>query len=199
MTVTVAPRTGPPWAFNTRPSIPLPEAAANASSDTKRIVNKRMSLILTVRRTADIFCTRENPKMKSYLMIGSLLTASVLIISASAIAHHGTGISYDLSKLVSAKGVIVKFAMSNPHSQLYFDVTDDKGNVEHWSAEMNAPTNLERAGFSRRQMLNLFSPGSEVTVYGFRSKSGAPVVVFSKAVLGDGREFKSQGGPGNIE
>src|SRR2546426_9271822 len=27
-----------------------------------------------------------------------------------------SGISYDLSKLVSAKGVIVKFAMSNPHS-----------------------------------------------------------------------------------
>ena len=93
----------------------------------------------------------------------------------------------------------MKFALSNPHSQLYFDVTDDKGNVEHWSAEMNAPTNLERAGFSRKQMLSLFSPGSELTVYGFRSKSGAPVVVFSKAVLADGREFKSQGGPGNIE
>ena len=137
--------------------------------------------------------------MKTYLMIVSFLTARLLIISAPAIAHHGTGISYDLSKLVSVKGLIVKFAMSNPHSQLYFDVTDDKGNVEHWSAEMNAPTNLERAGFTRRQLLNLFSPGSEVTVYGFRSKSGAPVVVFSKAVLGDGREFKSQGGPGNIE
>ena len=137
--------------------------------------------------------------MRTYLMIVSFVAASLLMVSTAAIAHHGTGISYDLSKLVSVKGVVVKFALSNPHSQLYFDVTDDKGNVEHWSAEMNAPTNLERAGFSRRQMLNLFSPGSEVTVYGFRSKSGAPVVVFSKAVLADGREFKSQVGPGNVE
>ncbi len=137
--------------------------------------------------------------MKTYLIIVLFVAVWLLAGSTPAFAHHGTGISYDLSKLVSVKGVVVKFALSNPHSQLYFDVTDDKGNVEHWSAEMNAPTNLERSGFSRRQMLNLFTPGSEVTVYGFRSKSGAPVVVFSKAVLADGREFKSQGGPGNIE
>jgi Family of unknown function (DUF6152) len=137
--------------------------------------------------------------MKTYSTMVLLVTACLLMVSTSAIAHHGTGISYDLSKLVSVKGVVVKFALSNPHSQLYFDVADANGNVEHWSAEMNAPTNLERAGFSRKQMLGFFNPGSEVTVYGFRSKSGAPVVVFSKAVLADGREFKSQGGPGQID
>ena len=137
--------------------------------------------------------------MKTYLIMASLMTACLLMLSAPGIAHHGTGISYDLSKLVSVKGVVVKYAWSNPHSQLYFDVKDDKGNIEHWSAEMNAPTNLERAGFTRKYMFDIFQPGAEVTVSGFRSKSGAPVVVFSKAVLADGREFKSQGGPGNIE
>ena len=100
--------------------------------------------------------------MKTYLIILLLMTVCLLMVSTPVIAHHGTGISYDLSKLVSVKGVVVKFALSNPHSQLYFDVTDDKGNIEHWSAEMNAPTNLERAGFSRRQLLNLFAPGSEM-------------------------------------
>ena len=137
--------------------------------------------------------------MKKYLMIILLMSACVLILSIPALAHHGTGISYDLSKLVAVKGVVVRYAWSNPHSQLYFDVKDEQGNVEHWSAEMNAPTNLERAGFTRKYMFDFFKPGEEVTVSGFRSKSGAPVVVFSKAVLSDGREFKSQGGPGNIE
>jgi len=137
--------------------------------------------------------------MKTYLMIVSLMIACIVVFSIPAIAHHGTGISYDLSKMVSVKGVVVKYAWSNPHSQLYFDVKDDKGNIEHWSAEMNAPTNLERAGFTRKYMFDFFKAGEEVTVSGFRSKSGAPVVVFSKAVLADGREFKSQGGPGNIE
>src|SRR5256712_7845331 len=137
--------------------------------------------------------------MKTYLIIVLFVVVCLLAGSTPAFAHHGTGISYDLAKLVSVKGVVVKFALSNPHSQLYFDVKDDKGNIEHWSAEMNAPTNLERAGFTRKYMFDFFKAGEEVTVSGFRSKSGAPVVVFSKAVLADGREFKSQGGPGNIE
>ena len=137
--------------------------------------------------------------MKDYRIATLLVTVGLLIASTAAIAHHGTAVSYDLSKLVTAKGVVVKYAWANPHSQLYFDVTDDKGNVEHWSAEMNAPGNLERAGWTRRAMLDFFKPGAEVTVSGFRSKSGTPVVVFSKAVLADGREFKSQGGPGQID
>jgi len=137
--------------------------------------------------------------MKTYLMTVYLMTACLLLGAMPALAHHGTGISYDMSKIVAVKGVVVKYAWSNPHSQLYFDVKDDKGNIEHWAAEMNAPTNLERAGFSRKYMFDFFKAGEEVTVSGFRSKSGAPVVVFSKAVLSDGREFKSQGGPGNIE
>ena len=137
--------------------------------------------------------------MKTYLMIVYLMTGCLLLGAMPALAHHGTGISYDMSKIVAVKGVVVKYAWSNPHSQLYFDVKDDKGNIEHWAAEMNAPTNLERAGFSRKYMFDFFKAGEEVTVSGFRSKSGAPVVVFSKAVLSDGREFKSQGGPGNIE
>jgi len=133
--------------------------------------------------------------MKTFLN----LIAGLLIVSTALMAHHGTAVSYDLSKLVTVKGVVVKYAWANPHSQLYFDVTDDKGNVEHWSAEMNAPGNLERAGFTRHSMLDFFKPGAEVTGSGFRSKAGAPVVVFSQAVLADGREFKSQGGPGQIE
>lgn len=138
--------------------------------------------------------------MKNYSMVVLLMAIGLLIIvSTPALAHHGTAISYDLSKLVTVKGVVVKYAWANPHSQLYFDVKDEKGNIEHWSAEMNAPGNLERAGFSRTTMLNFFKPGLEVTVSGFRSKFGAPVVVFSKAVLDDGREFKSQGGPGQID
>jgi hypothetical protein len=136
--------------------------------------------------------------MKNYFIV-ICVAVGVLLMSVAASAHHGTGASYDLSKLVTVKGVITKFAWSNPHSQLYFDVTDDKGNIEHWSAEMNAPGNMERAGYTRRGMLELFKIGSDVTVSGFRSKAGTPVMVFSKAVLADGREFKTQNGPGAID
>jgi hypothetical protein len=137
--------------------------------------------------------------MKNNLLIVLLAVFGLLIMTVPTSAHHGTGVSYDLTKLVTVKGVVTKYAWANPHSQLYFDVTDEKGNVEHWSAEMNAPGNLERAGYTRSGMLKFFSPGAEVTISGFRSKAGTPVMVFSKAVLADGREFKTANGPGAID
>src|ERR1051326_5989010 len=139
--------------------------------------------------------------MKSRIML-ALLTAAVvgalLTISLPLFAHHGTGISYDLTKMVTVKGTITNFAFHNPHSQLYWDAKDENGNIVHWSAEMNAPGNLERAGYTRKQLFELLKPGTEVTVTGFRSKSGAPVVVFSKAVTPTG-ELKSLNGPGKLD
>jgi len=127
-----------------------------------------------------------------------LTVIGLLLVSISMFAHHGTGISYDLTKLVTVKGVITNFAFHNPHSQLYWDAKDEQGNIVHWSAEMNAPGNLERAGFTRKQLFELLKPGAEVTVTGFQSRSGAPVVVFSKAVTPTG-ELKSINGPGKID
>ena len=141
--------------------------------------------------------------MRSKIVLKSLAAAIVMIgllmVSVPASAHHGTGISYDLTKLVTSKGVIVSFAFRNPHAQLYWDVKDEKGEIVHWSAEMNAPSNLERAGWNRSAIVKALPVGEEVTVTGFQSKSGAPVLVFSKAVTGSGAEVKSVGGPGNID
>lgn len=111
---------------------------------------------------------------------------ALLGLSIPLLAHHGTGVSYDMKKVTTIKGVVTRFAFANPHSQLYFDVTDDKGNVTHWAAEMRAPGNLIAEGYTRRGLLEKLAPGTPITVTGNPSKSGAPVLVFSKAVLGDG-------------
>ena len=110
----------------------------------------------------------------------------LLVVSVPLMAHHGTGVSYDMKKAITLKGVVTRFAFANPHSQLYFDVTDDKGNVAHWAAEMRAPGNLIAEGYTRRGLLDKLAAGTPITVTGNPSKSGAPVLVFSKAVLGDG-------------
>jgi Family of unknown function (DUF6152) len=111
---------------------------------------------------------------------------ALLAVSIPLMAHHGTGVSYDMKKVTTLKGVVTRFAFANPHSQLYFDVTDDKGTVTHWAAEMRAPGNLIAEGYTRRGLLDKLAPGTPITVTGNPSKSGAPVLVFSKAVLGDG-------------
>jgi hypothetical protein len=109
-----------------------------------------------------------------------------MMVGTQVFAHHGTGISYDMKKTLTVKGVITKFAFQNPHSQLYFDAKDDQGNIVHWAAEMRAPGNLEANGYTRKDLLEKLAPGANVTVTGNPSKAGSPVMVFVKAVLDDG-------------
>lgn len=123
--------------------------------------------------------------MKIRLLL-ALAVISLLVLSISAFAHHGTGISYDMNKAVNLKGVITKFEWLNPHSQLYFDVKDKDGKVVSWAAEMRAPGNLIAEGYTRKELMEKLKPGTEVTVSGNPSKVGAPVVVFIKLTTADG-------------
>ena len=50
---------------------------------------------------------------KKVLVVLAIFTITVLALPG--LAHHGTGISYDMNKEASAKGVITKFAWANPH------------------------------------------------------------------------------------
>ena len=109
-----------------------------------------------------------------------------MFMGTQLFAHHGTGISYDMKKTVTVKGVITKFAFQNPHSQLYFDVKDDQGAITHWAAEMRAPGNLEANGYTRKGLMEKLAPGADVAVTGNPSKAGSPVMVFVKATLNDG-------------
>jgi len=88
--------------------------------------------------------------MKNRVLIWAA-ALGLLAISIPLFAHHGTGISYDMNKVTVVKGVITQFNWVNPHSQLFFDVKDDKGNVVNWAAEMRAPGNLIANGYKRKE------------------------------------------------
>jgi hypothetical protein len=123
-------------------------------------------------------------RLKSAAVLAILF--SFLTVAVPLFAHHGTAVSYNIHKVLILKGTVSHFAFSNPHSQLYFNVTDDKGKVTEWAAEMRNPRNLQSFGHSQRELNQKFAPGAPVTVTGNPSKSGAPVLVFGKAVLADG-------------
>jgi hypothetical protein len=114
-----------------------------------------------------------------------LATFAALMSSVSLFAHHGTGVSYNLHKTIALQGVITRFALQNPHSQLYWDVTDEQGTVVHWAAEMGNPIVLY-AHYSRKYLLEKLAPGTSVTVHGSPAKSGTPNVLFRDVVFADG-------------
>ena len=106
------------------------------------------------------------------------------LLSVSPIfAHHGSHVSYDTQKSVVLKGTVTEFVWSNPHSQIYFDVKDDKGNAVNWGAETANPGNLAQSGWTR----NSLKPGDEVTVTVWPSKAGTPRGFLLKIVLPNGQ------------
>jgi len=105
-----------------------------------------------------------------------VLAVALTMIGMPAFAHHGTGVSYDASKPVTFKGTVTEFRYANPHPQLYFDVTDEKGNVTHWSGEFYPnPAQLIQGGWGRKRSEAALQFGTKVNITLAPSRAGTPV------------------------
>lgn len=120
-------------------------------------------------------------------LLGMMLV--LLMVCGPLSAHHGSA-NYDTSKPVSVKGTVTQFEFINPHSAIYLDVKDDKGNADKWLIECDSPNNLARAGWTRDSL----KPGDQVTIVGNRLKDGSKVMRLQKVIFPDGRELKPREG-----
>ena len=127
--------------------------------------------------------------MKDRPLVFFAVFLSSLMVSVPMFAHHGNS-AYDMSKTITLKATITKFEYSNPHVQVYFDVTDDRGNVEHWVAETTNPGMLNRVGWTRESL----RPGDQITLTAKPNKVGARVVFLEKVVLANGQELETKKG-----
>jgi hypothetical protein len=135
--------------------------------------------------------------MKSKFAISLLSVAVLLAVGVPLSAHHGTGVSYDASKPVTMKGVVTEFRYANPHPQLFFDVTDDKGTVAHWSGEFYPnPAQLVQAGWGRKRSEAALTPGTQITVTVAPARAGGPVGALVKLVNDKGEVIMGVA-PGN--
>jgi hypothetical protein len=124
--------------------------------------------------------------MKSKQAILYAVFLGLVLAAVPAFAHHGNS-AYDMSKTVPQKATITRFEYSNPHTQVYYDVTDDKGNVEHWVAETTNPAMLNRVGWSR----DTLKPGDQVTLWVNPNRVGAKVTFLQKVTFSDGKELST--------
>jgi len=82
-----------------------------------------------------------------------------------AVAHHGTLVSYDRDKQWTREVVVTRFNYANPHPQIFFDVTDDKGTVVHWAGELLPnPAGLLRVGWTKSRSLQALAPGTKINI-----------------------------------
>ena len=109
---------------------------------------------------------------------------ALLVLSISAFAHHGTA-AYDTKNIVTVKGTMSDFRFINPHVQLFFDVKNDKGEVEKWQAELTAPNKLARAGWDKSTL----KPGDSITASGYVGKNDPHTMWINKLIGPDGTQL----------
>jgi Family of unknown function (DUF6152) len=125
------------------------------------------------------------PKLSKSVVI----FAGLLFVCGSVWAHHGNS-AYDEEHWITLTGTVTEFVWSNPHTQIFMDVKDDKGNVVHWAIESQSPGIMRRNNWTRASL----KPGDQITITLAPAKNGAPVGFsgnkLGKVVFADGHELK---------
>ena len=82
------------------------------------------------------------------------LTFVALFAAALALpawAHHSHG-QYDTTKWTPFEGTVKEVNLINPHSWIYLEVKNDKGETVMWALEATNPGGLVRKGIKREDV-----------------------------------------------
>ena len=90
----------------------------------------------------------------------ALVVAAALLSSVPIHAHHSFGGTYDVSKIITIKGKMVQVTLRSPHSFLYVEVEDPKGEVQRWVIEGAGAAQFSQQGVDK----DAFKVGDPVEV-----------------------------------
>jgi hypothetical protein len=114
------------------------------------------------------------------------------LVAVAASAHHNPAAHYIVDGRMEIEGVVTEFRAVNPHTRIYFDVTNEQGEVEQWMAEGDSIINLRRAGWTNDE----FQPGDRIHIVGRPSRNGSRMVEWTSIMRPDGTEVG--GGNGQV-
>jgi hypothetical protein len=136
-------------------------------------------------------------KSRRRVTLALLVAVALLGATTSSLAHHGSGISYDLTKPWTTKATVVEFQYINPHPLMLFDRIGDDGKVQHWHSEIiTNPSRMIRSGWGRSRSVEALKPGTMVTLTLATAKAGGYSAVVTKIVNAEGEEIITGTGRG---
>ena len=108
--------------------------------------------------------------MKNKRMAFFFVSLAALLLASPALAHHGFAGRYDEEHPVTVTGTVVDLQFMNPHSFIFFDVTDKTGKTVRWQAELGSAMQLNRSeGWTR----TILKAGDKITIVGPQNKNGS--------------------------
>jgi hypothetical protein len=111
-----------------------------------------------------------------------------LVAASTAHAHHGFG-NFAMNEDIELTGEITKLAFVNPHSWVYFNVTEPDGSVVEHRCEMRSATTLRRSGWTPE----MFPIGERITIQGSPDRAEANACYVSTLVFEDGSSLDRYG------
>ena len=115
-------------------------------------------------------------KVFLFLFLAVVITSAG---SSATLAHHGGGVEYFMNQTLGPiSGTVTRFNFGFPHPQVFFDVTDENGEVVQWAAVMRlSPVALRQRGWTQ----NSLKPGITISVT-YSPHRTAPTVGFARRI-----------------
>ena len=117
------------------------------------------------------------------ISMAALAASALLLRVAPVAAHHSAAEAYDTTKQVETQGTITKLLLKNPHSWVFLESTDEKGQKIEWQVEMGAWSGMVQQGWTKEML----AAGTVVKV------TGAPSRAPGSHGLSGAKFFKSDG------
>ena len=128
--------------------------------------------------------------MNKRQVFGAVALVGALAVAVPSFAHHAVNAQFDVSKEVTATGVLTKLEPINPHSRWTINVKNAAGVNESWVFESASPALLRRAGLKVRETLKV---GDSYTVHYNPSRAATQKMGFMRAVTINGAKVSVTG------
>ena len=111
-------------------------------------------------------------------LICTIATLTAISGTIPTQAHHSFSATFT-QEVITVEGVVNRVSFTNPHVMVYFDVTDENGEVTEWSAEGRAATSMRASGWSR----DTLAKGDHISITGNSTRNGSPMVSIDEVNL----------------